>query len=96
MDDKMMINIKLNGVALRLRIDRDEEELYRKSARTVSDLYTHLHNAYPDKSAQEIWMMTAYSARVECDRLRQDADGQMLAEHIRTIEEQVDKALENG
>ena len=62
MKDKLKITIRLVNLKepLGLKIDRDEEEIYRQAEVKVNDLWWELRQVFSKKSSEELFAMVAY------------------------------------
>lgn len=62
MNDKLKITIRLVNLKepLGLKIDRDEEEIYRQAEVKVNDLWWELRQVFSKKSSEELFAMVAY------------------------------------
>ena len=62
MNDKLKITIRLVNLKepLGLRIDREEDEIYRQAEVKVNDLWWELRQLFGKKSSEELFAMVAY------------------------------------
>lgn len=54
MNDKLRVTIKIADVEIPLEIDRNEEEVYRKAAYHINQLWGDWRTALKNKSSQEV------------------------------------------
>lgn len=59
MDDKLSIRINIGDKYYPLRIERDEEELIRKAAKTINDKLNQYKGKYSERDMVDLLAMTA-------------------------------------
>ena len=53
MTDKLSIKIKIDGREYPLKVDRDDEEKYRKAAKIINDIILQYRQKYSGSSTQD-------------------------------------------
>ncbi len=64
MSVKQNITLRLDAHEVRLSVDRDKEEIYRKAAVTLNETYRRYAAAYPQLSVEKLWVYTALEVAV--------------------------------
>ena len=59
MDDKLSIRINIGDKYYPLRIERSEEEIIRKAAKTINDKLTQYRSKYSERDMVDLLAMTA-------------------------------------
>ncbi|MCD4793901.1 MAG: cell division protein ZapA [Bacteroidales bacterium] len=59
MDDKLSIRINIGDKYYPLRIERNEEEIIRKAAKTINDKLTQYRGKYSERDMVDLLAMTA-------------------------------------
>ena len=59
MDDKLSIRINIGDKYYPLRIERSEEEIIRKAAKTINDKLTQYRGKYSERDMVDLLAMTA-------------------------------------
>ncbi len=62
MAEKVFRNFKVGGYDFRVELDRENEGIYRHAADGITEIYNRLHQKYPRKAIEELWMLTAFQA----------------------------------
>ena len=60
MTDELSINININGRIYPLKIDRRQEEKYRKAAKMINDIVLEYKKKYVNQDSQDFLAMTAF------------------------------------
>lgn len=81
---KQNITLRLDAHEVRLQVDRDKEEIYRKAAVTLNETYHRYAAAYPQLSIEKLWVYTALEVAVN---LHSDIREKDLAPLMKKIEE---------
>ena len=64
MPDKQNITLRIDCHEVRLTVDRDKEEIYRKAAVTLNETYRRYADHYPQLSIEKLWVYTALEVAV--------------------------------
>lgn len=92
-NEKFTINMQIGGYPIRLRIAREDEEIYRNAEKNVKEIYNQLHKAYSEKSVEELWMLSAFQAAVIVNRNKKLEDASSLTKKIDELEKEIDTVL---
>ncbi len=64
MAEKQNITLRIDCHEVRLTVDRDKEEVYRKAAVTLNETYRKYADAFPQLSLEKLWVYTALEVAV--------------------------------
>jgi len=59
MMDKQRISLQLDAHTISLMVEREKEPVYRKATETLNKLYQYYQHAYPNFSAEQLWVHVA-------------------------------------
>lgn len=90
-EDKFKIHVNVGGFRLPLDISRDEEAIYRDAEKTVNALLARYQQRHDQRSAEEIFMLTAYQLAVALQRQARHTDP--VERKLRQLSEEVDRLL---
>lgn len=76
-----------------LRIDEEDEFLYRKAGNRLTRLRDEWTKKYPDKAEEEIWMLAAYATMVENVQLHWKQTDSDLALTVKKLNEEIHQML---
>lgn len=93
MAKKLSINVSVGGHNVPLRVDWEDEALYRSAAKRTTQMFDRLAQRFPEKTVEEIWMLTAYSMTIECGRMITNQTATPL-EIMRDLGDEVARLLE--
>lgn len=93
MGKKISIKVKVEERVIPLRIDIEDEFIYRQAGKRLALLYSNWVKKYPDKSEEEIWMLAAYATMVENAQLHYKKTDSELALTIEKLNEEIHHIL---
>lgn len=89
MADLQNINLQLDCHSVRLRIERQNEPVYRRAADKVNEKYKTLFAHYPNKPLEELWMLTALYVAVELSQDEREKAVQPFIDKISELNEKL-------
>lgn len=93
MTDELSINININGRIYPLRIDRKQEEKYRKAAKMINDIVLEYKKKFVNQDAQDFLAMTAFQLVVKNLEMEEKADETPISEELKLLDEQLSDYL---
>jgi cell division protein ZapA (FtsZ GTPase activity inhibitor) len=93
MIEKLSINIKIDGRSYPLRVDKDNEEKYRKAAKIVNDIVLQYRQRYANNDAQDFLAMAAFQFVVKNIELEEKADQSPVFEKLKKLDEDLSEYL---
>jgi cell division protein ZapA (FtsZ GTPase activity inhibitor) len=93
MADKLSINIKIDGRNYPLRIDREDEEKYRKAVKIISEIVLQYRQRYANHDSQDFLAMTAFQFVLKNLELENEADPSPFVDEVRELNEMLDEYL---
>ncbi len=93
MKNELSINININGRIYPLKIDREQEEKYRKAAKMINDIVLEYKKKYINQDAQDFLAMTAFQFVLKNLDLEEQRDESPMIEEIRSLDETLDDYL---
>jgi cell division protein ZapA (FtsZ GTPase activity inhibitor) len=93
MTDELSINININGRIYPLRIDRKQEEKYRKAAKMINDIVLEYKKKYVNQDAQDFLAMTAFQFVLKNLEMEEKADEFPVLEELKLLNEQLSDYL---
>lgn len=93
MTDELSINININGRIYPLRIDRRQEEKYRKAAKMINDIVLEYKKKYVNQDAQDFLAMTAFQFVLKNLEMEEKADETPVLEELKLMNEQLSDYL---
>ncbi|MEL7587968.1 MAG: cell division protein ZapA [Prolixibacteraceae bacterium] len=93
MTDELSINININGRIYPLRIDRRQEEKYRKAAKMINDIVLEYKKKYVNQDAQDFLAMAAFQLVLKNLEIEERADETPVMEELKLLDEQLSDYL---
>ncbi|MBR1809137.1 MAG: cell division protein ZapA [Paludibacteraceae bacterium] len=90
MSEKQNITLRLDCHEVRLSVDRDKEEIYRKAAVTLNDTYKRYAARYPQLPVEKLWVYTALEVAVNLHSDMRDKDLQPLLQKIAELNQKIE------
>jgi len=87
MTDELSINININGRIYPLKIDRRQEEKYRKAAKMINDIVLEYKKKYVNQDSQDFLAMTAFQFVLKNLEMEERADETPVLEELRLLDE---------
>ncbi len=91
--DQFRINIRIEGRVYPLRIDRKDEERYRKAAKTVNETVSKYKNLFQDKDSQDILAMTAFQIALEHAEMLEREDKSLFMDDLKDLNDDISDFL---
>ena len=89
MNDKLSINIKIDGRNYPLKIDREDEEKYRKAAKIINDIVLQYSQKYVTRDAQDVLAMTAIQFVLKSIELEERVENSPLFDDLKELDEEL-------
>ncbi|MDO8930437.1 MAG: cell division protein ZapA [Bacteroidota bacterium] len=93
MTDKLSIKIKIDGREYPLKVDRDDEEKYRKAAKIINDIILQYRQKYSSSSTQDFLAMTAFQFALKTIDLEEKVDRSPLFDELKKLDEELSDYL---
>ena len=93
MTDKLPIRIKIDGREYPLKVDRDDEEKYRKAAKIINDIILQYRQKYSSSNTQDILAMTAFQFVLKATELEEKVDQSPLFDELKKLDEELSDYL---
>ncbi|MGV8137831.1 MAG: cell division protein ZapA [Mangrovibacterium sp.] len=93
MTDELSINININGRIYPLKIDRRQEEKYRKAAKMINDIVLEYKKKYVNQDSQDFLAMTAFQFVLKNLEMEEQADDSPVLEELKLLDEQLNDYL---
>ncbi|WP_423127026.1 cell division protein ZapA [Gaoshiqia sp. Z1-71] len=93
MTDELSINININGRVYPLKIERRNEERYRKAAKMINDIVLAYKQKYVNQDAQDFLAMTAFQFVLKNLEMEEKVDESPLVEELKLLDEQLNDYL---
>lgn len=91
--DQLRINIRIEGRVYPLSIDRNDEERYRKAAKTVNETVSRYKELYKNKDSQDILAMAAFQIALNHTELLDRADKSLFMDGLKDINDDISDFL---
>lgn len=89
MTDKLSIKIKIDGREYPLKVDRDDEEKYRKAAKIINDIVLQYRQKYLTSDSQDVLAMTAIQFVLKTIDLEENADQSPMFDELKKLDEEL-------
>jgi len=93
MTEKLSINIKIDGRSYPLKVDRENEEKYRKAAKIINDIVLQYRQRYQTSDSQDVISMTAFQFVLKTIDLEEKVDQSPFYEELSKIDEDLGEYL---
>lgn len=93
MTDELSINININGRIYPLKIDRRQEEKYRKAAKMINDIVLEYKKKYVSQDSQDFLAMTAFQFVLKNLEMQETADESPVIGELKLLDEQLSDYL---
>ena len=93
MTDKLSIKIKIDGREYPLKVDRDDEEKYRKAAKILNDILIQYRQTYSSSNNQDFLAMTAFQFALKTIELEEKVDRSPLFDELKKLDEELSDYL---
>jgi cell division protein ZapA len=96
MTEKLSINIKIDGRNYPLKVDRQEEEKFRKAAKIINDIVLQYRQKYLTSDSQDFLAMTAIQFVVKSIDLENQVDRSPFYDELKKLDEELGDYLALG
>ena len=93
MTDKLSIKIKIDGREYPLKVSREDEEKYRKAAKTINDTLVQYRQKYSSNNTQDFLAMTAFQFALKNIELEEQVDRSPLFDELKKLDEELNDYL---
>ena len=93
MTEKLSIKIKIDGREYPLKVAREDEEKYRKAAKTINDTLVQYRQKYSSNSTQDFLAMTAFQYALKNIELEAEVDRSPLFDELKKLDEELSDYL---
>jgi cell division protein ZapA len=87
MTEKLSINIKIDGRNYPLKVDRENEEKFRKAAKIINDIVLQYRQKYLTSDSQDVLAMTAIQFVVKAIDLEEKVDQSPMFDELKRLDE---------
>jgi len=92
-NNKLKINIKIDGRIYPLFIDRADEEKYRLAAKIVNETIAKYRETFRDKGIQDILAMTAFQLALNNTEWQESQDVSLFIEELKNLNDDISDFL---
>jgi cell division protein ZapA len=93
MTEKLSIKIKIDGREYPLKVDREDEEKYRKAAKIINDIILQYRQKYSSSNTQDFLAMTAFQFALKTIELEEKVDQSPLFDELKKLDEELSDYL---
>lgn len=93
-DNRQNITLKLDVYTVPLRIDPTKEPIYRQAGKRVQEKFDQYKRAYPEWTAEQIWVYVALAMALNFEADVRDKNIQPILDRIRDLNTLIDNTLE--
>lgn len=87
MTEKLSIKIKIDGRDYPLKVDRENEEKYRKAAKIINDIVLQYRQKYLNSDSQDFLAMTTFQFVLKNIELEEKVDRSPLFDELKKLDE---------
>lgn len=92
-DNKMKINLLIDGEKYPMNILREQEEYYREAARRINYKLNRYRSIYPKMDSSKHWAMTALELAFEVVQLQDSTDVDPYKEKLKELTDLVENYI---
>ena len=89
MTEKLSINIRIDGRNYPLKVDRENEEKYRKAAKIINDIVLQYRQKYVSSDSQDVLAMTSFQFALKTIDLEEKVDRSPLFDELKKLDEEL-------
>lgn len=93
MTEKLSINIKIDGRSYPLKVEKENEEKYRKAAKIINDIVLQYRKRYAQGDSQDFLAMAAFQFVVKNLELEDKVDQSPLFDSLKKLDEELGEYL---
>jgi len=94
--EKLKINVKIGGMRIPLRINRQDEEIYRNAGKMVEIFLKDYREKYRSRPNEELLTLTAYKMAVLLAKRDLDKTTSFQDSDIKSLSEDLDNLLKSN
>lgn len=87
MTEKLSINIKIDGRSYPLKVEKENEEKFRKAAKIINELVLQYRQKYSNNDSQDVIAMTAFQIALKTIELEEQVDRSPLFDELKKLDE---------
>ena len=91
--EQLRINVRIEGRAYPLNIDRKDEERHRIAAKTVNETVSKYRELFRDKESQDILAMAAFQIALNHTELLQREDKSLFMDGLKDLNDDISDFL---
>ena len=89
MTEKLSINIRIDGRNYPLKVERENEEKFRKAAKIINDIVLQYRQKYVNSDSQDFIAMAAFQFVVKNIDLEEKVNQSPLFDEIKKLDEEL-------
>jgi len=89
MTEKLSINIKIDGRNYPLKVERENEEKFRKAAKIINDIVLQYRQKYVNSDSQDFIAMAAFQFVVKNIDLEEKVNQSPLFDEVKKLDEEL-------
>lgn len=89
MTEKLSINIRIDGRNYPLKVERENEEKFRKAAKIINDIVLQYRQKYVNSDSQDFIAMAAFQFVVKNIDLEEKVNQSPLFDELKKLEEEL-------
>jgi cell division protein ZapA (FtsZ GTPase activity inhibitor) len=89
MTEKLSINIKIDGRNYPLKVERENEEKFRKAAKIINDIVLQYRQKYVNSDSQDFIAMAAFQFVVKNIDLEEKVNQSPLFDELKKLDEEL-------
>jgi len=89
MTEKLSINIKIDGRSYPLKVEKENEEKFRKAAKIINDIVLQYRQKYLTSDSQDVLAMTAFQFVLKTIDLEEKVDRSPLFDEFKKLDEEL-------
>jgi cell division protein ZapA len=93
MTEKLSINIRIDGRNYPLKVERENEEKFRKAAKIINDIVLQYRQKYVNSDSQDFIAMAAFQFVVKNIELEEKVNQSPLFDELKKLDEELDDYL---
>ncbi len=92
-NNRLSINIKIDGRIFPLTINRKDEERYRLAAKMVNETISEFRKTFGDQESQNILAMTAFQIALSNTELQNRNDSSLFIDELKNLNDDISDFL---
>jgi len=87
MTEKLSINVKIDGRNYPLKVERENEEKFRKAAKIINDIVLQYRQKYVTSDSQDVLAMTAFQFVLKTIELEEQVNLSPMFDELKKLDE---------